>query len=720
MRATYIRSLRVQRYTDGKIWGVIVCKAPDARGGEIKVKGTLERYPVANDVVRFEHFDVVHDPRYGPQYVATLIEVEYPTDPAILPKYLKTAHITSDVPGFGEKKLAALLSSPERVWATLDTPPPEWDATLYANIPLQIREQLHANFKAFKTRSCSVKTIGMDLALLLIRLNIRVSHQALGRLTEFVQLHQPADVADILREHILDIAGGGAVPVKYVRQIADALDMTDRVKTCISVLDTLLSNEENGHTWTPRRACTCGDDVIAELQEKQFVVVHGKCVFRTATYEQEGNIAHALGDIADLDTAFPRWRARDDSIYTEEQRTAIGNAFEHRVSVLTGGPGTGKTTTIAGMLNVLCDANMLDGSTTAILAPTGKAVSRIMAMLRKDKYDSYGITTCTIHRFVHDPRTSYRLVIVDEMSMVDVATMSMFLDVIGDCPLVHLVLAGDADQLPSIGCGNVFADIIESGKFPTVHLTKVHRQKEGVLMAAIHSIRAGVPAPFGTSDEFQYAGADIHAVLQQVATEYKDHPDDLLIITPTNAVIQRYQNTVRAILNPGSAADAVGVTIGDRIIQCKNVYDEDQPPRFNGMMGIVQDVVQRKVTRKEYVDGEHRVVEDDQTRFIIEYDGSTTAPIHLSTAQVRDELALAYMLTVHKAQGSQAKTVVVVLDDYGIDCGFEPEFINRNLIYTAISRAENRCIVAGSLKAYKYAVRNTIPKRRTCLAKWLV
>lgn len=731
MKAIYCESKFVQQYSSGSIWGVLVCKDVTT-SAVMKVKGTLDRYPVKGDTISFDKYDIEDDPRYGRHYSANLIQVEYPTNPDILPKYLKTSKIIN-VHGFGDKKLAVLLSDADNVWNVLATNPSDW-GDMYKDIPEDIRSKLHANFMAFKDRVREKKTLNMEITLLLTRLGVKFTRLTVSQLVDYINKNTTnvPSIEGFVCDHVLDLIG--VISTNQVRQIAEGFGMPNDTLECIDVVDILVQNELSGHTWTPRDNVPQSDDIIQSLISRGKVFQHGKCIFRQKTYDNEGFIADYLKMLHDAEPCLDGF-AKELNMFMEhdhrcsaEQKQAVHNAFTHRVSVLTGGPGTGKTSTIRSVLRILNEANKLD-KRVVLLAPTGKAVSRITSMLQQDDFDPMSVTLCTLHRLIYATKmqpATISLVIVDEMSMVDVDTFADMLRVLEPHHNIHMVLTGDPDQLPSIGAGNILVDVIKSNVFPSVHLTTIFRQSEGHLMNAIATIRSGVAPKFPkNSPDYVYAGEDPIPVLKKYAAQYKDKPQDLLIITPTNASIRKYETVVRKVFNPSYNRETA-FSPGDRVIQCKNVYLDDEdtvndtPPRFNGMLGTIQhiDVKKTRVVKQDD-NGEKRIIEEDMSRVFIEYDNSPNEQTVVSMEDASDELILGYILTIHKSQGSQAETVIVVLDDYGIDGGFTPKFITRNLLYTAVSRAEKRCIVVGTLNTYAYAVDHVTPKRRTCLAKWL-
>jgi RecD/TraA family predicted helicase len=688
----------------------------------IQIKGVLDRFPIAGDTLEIESLEPTKD---RDVFQAQMMKVDLPSNPDVLPKYLKLIGV-ANVIGFGEKRMNVLCSGPINVWELLEKEDPNEWGDAYNGISLDIRRQLHNNFAEFKKKNPKVDT---DIPLLMTRLGIKMSKETMVVLCKFCKFKKEGySLECYIRDNLLELLD--IVATKYVRSMAESLGASEDVVECIDVLCALKENEiKNGHTYIHRQRLKCKDNTLSTLVEMDKIFVYKSRVFLRRTYENEGFIAEYLSKLNEEPSCLDDVLIDQDDIasLSEEQTQAVMNAFEHRISILTGGPGTGKTTTIRSIIRAL-EYNALLDQSVVLLAPTGKAVARIQDVL---KGNEAGITAQTIHRFIHmvkQEREVYiefdknqlsindiRMLILDEMSMVDVATFSELLRTIATFPDLHIVLAGDVVLLPSIGCGNVFADILASGAFPMVRLTQVMRQKEGDLMDAIVKIREGIVPQFRKeSCDFVYGGEDPVPTLKRIAAEFKDNPEDLLIITPMNKSVKEYECVVRKVMNPSVDVDD-GIDEGDRVIQKKNVYPELQEPRFNGMMGSVREIhIENKRTETEEC-GERRVIQVDLSYVTVAFDndGGIERDIPLNSA--KEELEFAYLLTIHKSQGSEAKTVVVVLDER---C-YNMNFITRNLLYTAVSRAKERCIVVGSRDIIAHAVKNKMPNRNTCLKCWL-
>jgi exodeoxyribonuclease V alpha subunit len=240
-------------------------------------------------------------------------------------------------------------------------------------------------------------------------------------------------------------------------------------------------------------------------------------------------------------------------------------------------------------------------------------------------------------------------------------------------------------------------------------------------MKAICEIRNGkIPKYLRDSDYQRIITDDVEDVLLNIANQYRSNPKGLLIITPFNSTIAKYQNIIRDCLNSNHEVFLkkgdrfeFPFSINDRVIQTKNVYNTTNP-RFNGMMGTIQMIEKNVVVCDEVKNGQKCIVEIDKSFVDVEFDNTNVERYTWKDAE--NELNLAYILSIHKAQGSEAETVVVILEDKG----FLSPLLSRNLIYTAISRASKKCIVIGSSKTYKHCIKTCPPVRQTRLCEFLV
>ena len=390
--------------------------------------------------------------------------------------------------------------------------------------------------------------------------------------------------------------------------------------------------------------------------------------------------------------------------YDEVQRAAITMAAESKVMVLTGGPGTGKTTTTQGIIAAWKTA----GLSILLAAPTGRAAKRMS--------EATGMEAKTIHRLLEfNPADGFKhneenpldgdALIVDECSMIDIILMYNLLKAIP--PTMRLVLVGDIDQLPSVGAGNVLRDIIESGGIPVTRLTRIFRQAQSsrIVMNA-HAINRGCFPDIsnGKETDFFFIRCEepqdavpqiVNLVKNRLPKAYGRPISDVQVLTPMRRSYCGSDNLnieLQRALNPMGMSLMYGGTIyraGDRVMQIRNNYDKDV---YNGDIGCIMDV--------DTEEGELLVSFGDKE---VTYEKSEL-----------DELVLAYATTIHKSQGSEYPIVVIPV--------FYSFFtlLQRNLIYTAITRAKKICVLIGQVKALGYAVKNlTVEQRNTKLKERL-
>ena len=412
------------------------------------------------------------------------------------------------------------------------------------------------------------------------------------------------------------------------------------------------------------------------------------------------NILYRLAGNALPTAGFERslmdWEHQHKFAFDPMQRKAIEMALAYRISIITGGPGTGKTTILKGILHL---AQKMDES-VFLAAPTGRAAKRMS--------DLCGIPARTIHRMLEmDPATKKfnrnaenklpcDLLIIDEFSMVDTWLAAALFEAIP--ARTRIVLVGDADQLPSVGPGNVLNDLIRCPRIPTTRLQHIFRQAGGNDIAdKAAKINAGiVPSPI--------EGPNFHFIPFEEPEEAKnilrellttgvrakldiDQKTDLQILTPMRKGplgIFELNSFLQELQNPGKARHRLyGATWseGDKVMQIKNNYDKNV---FNGDVGIIFKVHKddEKVT----------VFYDDKT---VEYEGDEL-----------EQLTLAYASTIHKSQGSEYPAIIVILDSSHY------MMLQRNLVYTAITRAKGHVWVLSAPGAFSTAVRNNRSVRR--------
>ena len=453
-------------------------------------------------------------------------------------------------------------------------------------------------------------------------------------------------------------------------------------------------------------------DTLAGMLQAEDLILDKDAIYLPPFYHAECGTSRRLRDLAQstgrslFDGLFdPSSLTAETGIeYDEVQLAAIRQAVTSKVMVLTGGPGTGKTTTTQGIIAALKKA----GLRVLLAAPTGRAAKRMS--------EATSMEAKTIHRLLeYNPQDGYKrndenplegdALIVDECSMIDILLMNNLLKAV---PVgMRLVFVGDIDQLPSVGAGNVLRDIIDSQRIPVVRLVRIFRQaqKSRIVMNA-HTINQGrfPDTSNGRDTDFFFMREDdperaaetiVRLVKERLPRAYRESPDRIQVLTPMQRGVVGAANLnllLQQALNPsGPSLNRGGYTYrqGDRVMQQRNNYDKDV---FNGDLGYIREVDTEERTLKVDFDGKW-----------VEYDVTEL-----------DELTLAYATTIHKAQGSEYPIVVMpVLMTHFV-------MLQRNLIYTGITRAKKICVLLGAAKALAYAVRNvSVLKRNTRLKERL-
>jgi len=390
-----------------------------------------------------------------------------------------------------------------------------------------------------------------------------------------------------------------------------------------------------------------------------------------------------------------------------EQREALAAALTEKVLVITGGPGTGKTTLIRGIIEIV----ERRGKSVALCAPTGRAAKRMSeATLREAKtiHRLFGLQPGSAHEPGDEGRTlSADMLIIDETSMVDTLLFSWVLK--GIDPGTTLILVGDADQLPPVGPGSVLLDIIRSGLVKTVRLTTIFRQAgESLIVVNAHRINKGLMPHAGDGE----AGGDFFFIHRENPSDVLDVVRELVanripgrfgldpfrdvqVLSPMHKGLLGVENLnleLQKLLNPEGRALTIGsrrLCEGDKVMQLRNNYDNGV---YNGDMGTIL-----------FVDPGKRIMDVDFEDRIVRYDGADM-----------DELAVAYACSIHKSQGNEYPAVVLVLHtQHGI-------MLQRNLLYTAVTRGRSLVTVVGNRKALEIATGNmTKAHRYTLLAERL-
>lgn len=506
---------------------------------------------------------------------------------------------------------------------------------------------------------------------------------------------------------------------------------------------------KNGHTYLERREVVSEVCRLLKMNEEEYRymvdgiildnVVMGKiviieengeeCVMLTRMYENENGIARCLADMLvsaeeidlNIDADIDEYQKSKDITLHENQIEAIKNCVKYGVNVITGGPGTGKTTIINCILTILKKQYMR----TVLCAPTGRASKRLA--------EATGEDAKTIHRLLdldftggkghftynEDTKLDADVVVVDEVSMCDEYVFYALIRAIKRGG--RLILVGDKDQLPSVGAGNILSDIIASGLVPVNYLTYIYRQSDdSLIISNAHKVNEGkMPTIDNKSKDFfvdaQTDTADmlkncIDLVTKRLPSFSKLAPKDIQVLCPMKKGVIGVENInieMQKALNPPDSskgelrAGANIFRVGDKVIHTVNNYQMEwlSPDGlsgtgvFNGDIGYIIEVNKSAPSLK------------------VEFDDGKIATYKQENL---DEIALAYAISIHKSQGSEFPAVIIMVS------GGNPFLMTRNLLYTAITRAKQIVVIEGSKESLAKMVKNDYTaKRNTLLTQFL-
>lgn len=691
----------------------------DAGGEPVTVVGEIGAVEEGEDLKLIGKY--IDHPKFGLQFKAHLCERALPKSAASIQKYLASGVIKGIGPviakkivqEFGDKTLEIFDKTPDKLLEIEGITPKKLDKIMenYKQI-FGIRSLM-----IFMSKNEVPATFGV---------------RAWKRWETAAQ--------EVIKSNPYSLCGYGIeLPFSEAERVADSLslprDSIDRIRAGISWV--LSENAKQGHTCLPKDKLadvstkfldidfkTFSNVLMQEVEEKNLYIYNKnnrQFVMLNEYYQAEDYISRRLKimrDISfdnniDFSNVIDIAEEQFDIAYEEIQRKAINMALSNGFLVLTGGPGTGKTTTLNGIISLF----QQQGLNVMIAAPTGKAAKRISELT--------GFGAKTIHRLLEvefsdgdRPRFKHNennqldceVMIVDEMSMVDTLLFDALLKAL---PFTcHLVMVGDCDQLPSVGAGNILNDIIKSKIVPTIQLKEVFRQsQESKIVTNAHKIVSGVIPDLTdkTSDFFFFQRLEYPELQNLVVDLMKnrlpqaygyDTVNDIQVLSPTRKgptgtieLNKRIQYDINPKSKDKSEIKSFLYTyrVGDKVMQTRNNYDitwkrfddegetvESGAGVFNGDIGIITNI--NKILGVVTIDFDGRIYKFNQAML--------------------EHIELAYVITVHKSQGSEFD--VVILTVFG---GYDKLYY-RNLLYTAVTRAKKMLIIIGSTNRVEFMINN--------------
>lgn len=539
------------------------------------------------------------------------------------------------------------------------------------------------------------------------------SHGVEAAAANRIQRALGTDSIELLRAdpyRIVELDGVGFLTADALaRALGVAADAPQRLQAGLS--HALAQAELDGHCHLPRNELearaeqllgTSAAEQIDALAARGRLVLEQDLVYDAEMHAVELRLAGHLGALLQAPSTLSKLKLKPPEtgfVPSADQWRAVEMVLAHRLSILTGGPGTGKTMSMRTLVEVL----RAEGRSVRLCAPTGKAARRLAA--------TAGVQATTIHRllewipgegFTHDethPIKGADVLIVDEASMLNVRLAEALFRAVG--PSTHVLLVGDVDQLAPVGPGRVLEDLIDSGSVPLTALSEIFRQAaRSLIVRAAHAINKGERPPPAEGEDairdfFFIQRARPREIFEEVvslaserlALHYGlDASIDIQVLTPMHrgeVGIDALNAELRARLNPdGETVPETSLRVGDRVIQTRNDYEHEL---MNGEVGMI-------VHRDE----EHERVllaSDDGRRLVLPIGALRT-------------VRLAYAISIHKSQGSQVPAVVIALSrSHNI-------MLTRNLLYTAVTRAERVCVVVAEPGALEMALSRRDTRRR--------
>lgn len=660
---------------------------------------------------------VVH-PKFGKQFEAESCSICLPTSTIGLKKYLGSGMIKGIgkvyaeklVNYFGTSVLDIIEKTPERLKEVpgigikrIDTIAHAWkDQKEVASIMVFLQEQgVSTNFAAK-----IYKRYGANSVALVKENPYRIAEDIWG--VGFKSADQIAQNMGFEKESIQRITAGLMFTIKTHTSNGHLYaELEDLKKKTTSLLELNVTEEIQKtvthalhQLYNQEKIKLVSTDEIHYVTLSQFYFVE-----KSVANKMLRQLEHPPKHTFDLHAVYQQLRAPQEKevALNEAQQKGIMSCLQHKISVITGGPGTGKTTLIKKLLHVL-DQNHVS---YRLAAPTGRAAKRMT--------EGTGKYAVTLHRllefspqtmgFVHNEKNALKLdyLIVDEASMIDIFLAHALLKAL---PLsAHIILIGDVDQLPSVGAGNFLNDVIASKKAPTTRLKYIFRQAQNSLITYnAHQINKGEFPAFkmpNTLQDYEFIKEDnaenldshLRRIFQAKLRRYGIKLHNTIVLSPMNrggAGTHHINHYLQEILNPTKQAGIarMGTTfkVGDRVMQIKNNYDKNV---FNGDIGTI-----------ETINHEDKVLIVNYSLRMISYEFLEL-----------EELVLAYAISIHKSQGSEFDAVIIPL--------FTQHFtlLQRNLIYTGLTRAKKLCIIVGQPRALAIAIRNNKGTQRTTFLK---
>ena len=697
---------------EAKDWMVVKYTDEDT-GAVFTACGT--KLPTSKNTVIHLHGSWRENPKYGRQFNVDYFDVELPSSQDGVIAYLGSLRV-----GLGKRKSQKIYERfGNRVWSILETDPDQ--LLQISGVSRQILSRLKRKLEETKIQRRIIEVCG-DAANVLTSL-------LLNRIVEYGN-RMDWDILDVVENDTykpMEVRGIGFEIADTLARHMPGFQADSPVRVVASLSCLFSEAESQGHTCLPKDELikrmlklldrglgaviseqTCRDALNTAFKDGLIHVTSGM-VYSKSSYEQETSIVKNLkrlmnfsgGQITEVDELISEYETENHIELASSQKDAVRSTFLHPVNIITGGPGVGKTTTIKAVL-YLHEQVFGANSTPMLLAPTGRAARRMS--------EATGYPATTIHSAVGytgvpelDERVSDHLegnlFIIDESSMADQYITSVLLEMIPNG--ARVIFVGDPDQLPSVGAGNVLKEMIRSEVIPTVKLTVIFRQAQNnpIVENSIRIQQGNSDLMFDGHRFVLYEMNDPIAIMKKACSLYvksvqKFGADNVILLNPYRSKsalnVNWFNLNIQHILNPAQEGELTirlhGIEFcrGDKVMQTKNTEIA-----MNGDIGYIKSIEQIPDP-------------DDPSEWAyvanIEFNGDGV--IHAYTQEMMQDLDLAYCNTVHKSQGSEYQTVIIVA------ANAHERMLRRAVFYTAITRSRQNVAIVGEESALKKAIAN--------------
>ena len=678
----------------------------------INITGILPKLNEKKDYILYGN--IVNHPKYGVQFAVDSFEIKMPSKEEELITFL-----SSDLFPIGEKTAEKIVNTfhDDTINKILEN---KYCLELIPRLNEKKIDKIYNVLKDYQNTS--------NIVLELTKLGFEMK-ESLSFLNKYDN-----KILDTVNTNIYDLIDTDEMSFKKIDEIALGMGMEEdddrRVKALIIYLmkelcftrgDTYLTLEDIAFklsefvTITPEKQ----DYLLLKLIKDKKIVIEDKRYYLKKMYDAEKYIAERLCFLNDMpvigNTSISKYLDKDNITYDDIQVKAIDAGINNNITIITGGPGTGKTTIIKAIVTILKEANKLKDTDIALLAPTGRAAKKMM--------EQAGISASTIHKYLGwDKETntfqtdeycpkSEKYIIVDEVSMIDTLLMEALLK--GIKRNARLILVGDYYQLPSVSEGQVLKDLIDSDCLPVIRLNQIYRQTEGsyILNLAYDIKEKNVSEDlFIKKEDYLFLNGDndntLSIVKEVVAKAIKKGLTDreIQVLAPMYKSVNGIDNLniiLQKLFNPPSdnkkEINLKDVTYRqyDKVLQLVNDPDNNV---YNGDIGYIEEIIiskEKKITNQININYDGNIVEYTPDKFINFRHG--------------------YAISIHKAQGSEFSTVVMPITP-----SFRRMLYNK-LIYTGVTRAKKSLILVGDPNSFIYGINNDyVDGRRTTLKDFII